>query len=665
MTDEDDVARDLVQRAHAAEVRPDFDVEAGLSEVLARAGVLQPAAQGPVTSHTVTGGARRPIELESGTPIADAVTRGRAAFARADAAGADTAYQQAVGRAAGDARLWSALAADHVEGLWALRRATLALQRCNEYLDEAGANHLSLRLLHAEILSSIGDYSGAGDDAVAIRAALKAQPNALTPDDSARLYRVEGLLAANRGVSLGDIIRRKGGRSFHADLPGPVRRAGLFDEASRLDLATGSGQITQVSIDGSGHVKVWRAESVEFQGEEPDELVVRKDVNTVIQWRRGPVDWVRRALESIHNRLVSRPAAGLPIVKDGVLYSYQDVSGRILYKIGGPDDPWLSITNERTPPGEERALRLGAPDLGTGQVRLLAELSPCPDLAPVGGVPPQWINVTPATPDSPARLIPAGPPGSDARTVRVTTPDGRTATISQIGDHALARCDDPILGLNGTTEGAALLRDFPRVDEAMRSAGQTNDGLLRGVRLGKDGVALVGADGVIPAAADHPWANRVQQAFGPGPSPQVPLFRIEGNAVLHVDPSELTIRPGSTQRKSLDEVLNTASGDIYLHRSMLVFEDDEIAPNTLPLDTTVTVQEFAVADRPSAEATASQPDVLIHEDAEWRRMSVIGVESSVGAGSTASPGSGVVPAASRTGLLVRPETNENIRGGEE
>lgn len=37
MTDQDDVARNLVQRAHAAEGRPGFDVEAGLSDVLARA----------------------------------------------------------------------------------------------------------------------------------------------------------------------------------------------------------------------------------------------------------------------------------------------------------------------------------------------------------------------------------------------------------------------------------------------------------------------------------------------------------------------------------------------------------------------------------------------------------------------------------------------------
>ncbi|MGH3997006.1 MAG: hypothetical protein ACRDTJ_06040, partial [Pseudonocardiaceae bacterium] len=152
-----------------------------------------------------------------------------------------------------------------------------------------------------------------------------------------------GFLAVSGGVSLGDVIQRKGDRSFHADLPEPVRRAGLFDEGSRFDPATGVGQIKQVSIDGGGTVidsiqrtlsgtadgravidvvadgrrvapfgglKVWRTETatrqlttelaadrgqvsqrVEFQGHELGELVARKEIDTVmIQWRSGPLD---------------------------------------------------------------------------------------------------------------------------------------------------------------------------------------------------------------------------------------------------------------------------------------------------------------------------------------------------------------------------------------
>lgn len=61
MTDQEDIARDLVQRAHAAEVRPDFDVEAGVSDVLARATVLQLTA----------GDVRGPIELPVGIAVSD------------------------------------------------------------------------------------------------------------------------------------------------------------------------------------------------------------------------------------------------------------------------------------------------------------------------------------------------------------------------------------------------------------------------------------------------------------------------------------------------------------------------------------------------------------------------------------------------------------------
>jgi len=536
-----------------------------------------------------------------------------------------------------------------------------------------------------------------------------------------------GLLGLNGGVSLGDIIQRQGGRSFHADLPEPVRRGGLFDEASRFDPATGFGQITQVSIDNSGHVidslrrtfsttadghgvvdvvangrrvapfgglKVWRVETaprqikvdlaagrgqvsqrLEFQGQELGQLVARKDVNkdvdtVMIQWRPGLLDRARRALESIQQRLVSHPAAGLPAAPDGVLYSYQDSGGRVVYKIGGPDAPWLSITNELTPPGDELAFRFGAPNPQTGEAEFfLGRLSPRPELPLADGGPPQWIEIIPATADHPARVIPVGAPGPEARTVRVTTPDGKTSTVSQIGDQLVVPLADPILGFYGTAEGAALLRDFPRVDEAMRTAAQANDGLLRGVRLGEDGVALAGADRVILVAADHPWAGRVLQVIGA--SQHLPLFRVEGSHVVVIDPSTLTILPDSAQRMSLEEVFNTGSDDIYVHRSVLVIEDGAIVPNALPFDTKVVVRKAMVAGLPDSVATALQPDVRIHGGAEWWRMNGTGIRT--GPANTTSPTStptpaspgGAVPASSGQILLVCPDTNEHVPGCEE
>lgn len=144
--------------------------------------------------------ARRPIELEPGTLLAAAVSRGSTAFARGDAADGDAAYRQAV-RMVGspDSRLWSALVIDHVTGLLRLRQASAALQRCDEYLNEAGADHNSVRLLRAELRSSLADHPGVDSDVAQIRTALRLRPDSLTVDEHARLSRVAGLSAAEQG----------------------------------------------------------------------------------------------------------------------------------------------------------------------------------------------------------------------------------------------------------------------------------------------------------------------------------------------------------------------------------------------------------------------------------------------------------------------------------
>jgi tetratricopeptide (TPR) repeat protein len=148
---------------------------------------------------------RRLIELEPGSPIADTVARADKAFTRADATGVDAEYREAVRLAAGNPTLWSALAMDHAEKLRMLRCASLALRRCDEYLHQAGPNDIPLRVQRAEIYSSLGNHSSAGADAATIRAALENQSYSLSPDDDARLHRVEGLSAAAQGDLLGAI----------------------------------------------------------------------------------------------------------------------------------------------------------------------------------------------------------------------------------------------------------------------------------------------------------------------------------------------------------------------------------------------------------------------------------------------------------------------------
>lgn len=131
------------------------------------------------------------FELDPGSPVGRAVAAGREAFARADARAVDRAYRDAVALAEAGTR--DALAVDHVATLLELGAASAALARCGEHLRAAGGAHPDLLLLRAEIRGSVGDLAGALADIAALG------DWSPTDDDRARLLRVEGLAAADRG----------------------------------------------------------------------------------------------------------------------------------------------------------------------------------------------------------------------------------------------------------------------------------------------------------------------------------------------------------------------------------------------------------------------------------------------------------------------------------
>jgi hypothetical protein len=517
------------------------------------------------------------------------------------------------------------------------------------------------------------------------------------------VYRRCGLLGIFGGVSLGDVLEREGNRSFQAaNVPESLRRGGLYDEASRFNEATGSGRINQQVIDGRGQVidnlerrfsttadgrnvvdveatgrevaplgglKVWRAkvanrqyklemtvrpkmisQHIEYQHQDLGTLVTRNGIDSVtIQWQRGWLDRARRALESIQSRRMSQPSAGLPLATDGVLSSYQDTSGQMLYEIGGPDAPWLSITNDVPPPGEEMALRLGVPDPRTGTADfLLGRFVPRPELPPTDGGSP-WIKVTPPTGDHPGSIVAAGVPERGARPVQVTNPDRSlqaTVQTTELGGRVWVQGNDPFVGLHAPSEGAALLRDFPRVEEAMRAAAQAKDGLLRAVPLDGDGVALAGADEVILVPAAHPWAARVLQAIGPDPSPPLLTFLREGDRVFHADSTELT-RNGPVQRMTGGEILAKNNDNHFLH-SVLAFEHGSLTPKHLPVDDKFLIVPFLLPDRPNV-VTRFQPDVRIHNGQQWWQMNASGTE--VG-------NRGPIPVVTGQVYLVCPDTKD-------
>ena len=98
------------------------------------------------------------IDLDPGTPIANAVRRAADAAALGDAEELDTACGTAVDLAASGSReLWLTLATDHVAQLVDLTSVCLALTRCDQYLLQAGQHGDSLRALRARILATDSD----------------------------------------------------------------------------------------------------------------------------------------------------------------------------------------------------------------------------------------------------------------------------------------------------------------------------------------------------------------------------------------------------------------------------------------------------------------------------------------------------------------------------
>ncbi|MGH3990994.1 MAG: hypothetical protein ACRDSN_00860, partial [Pseudonocardiaceae bacterium] len=359
-------------------------------------------------------------------------------------------------------------------------------------------------------------------------------------------------------------------------------------------------------------------------------------------WNSGLLDRVYRVLRSMQQRWSSGFGGPAPTAADGVLSSYQDAAGRTAHRIGGPDDPWLSFTRDPPPPGQELVLRLVDPNPPSGPPTVMAATLSPPPVLQLGGRRPDWIQVTPARPDGPATMRPAEAPRGEATVIAVFTPDRKTATISQLGEQLRVRYDDPILGFNGTVEGAALLRDLPRVEAAMRSVAMTQDRLLRGVRLGDDAVALVGIDGVLLVPRTHPWAHRVQRAVDPAHPDREMLIRVEGGQASHLSVAELTVSPGA-ERMSLGAAVDRGE-EVYVHeqiRRMLTFEGGVIVRDTLPRDLQVVVRPARPTDRTSTDSATRSPDVRLHRGAEWWRVPPAapgGGEANGGAGAAGGAG---------------------------
>ncbi|MBE8516438.1 hypothetical protein ILP97_02725 [Amycolatopsis sp. H6(2020)] len=525
-----------------------------------------------------------------------------------------------------------------------------------------------------------------------------------------------GSLSIRGGVSLADRSARTADKDFRAHLPTGIDRAGLQDPSSSFDQASGSGRIAEVtalddhagvadstvrtvrpapgggsatSVEATGRkvapyggLKVWRAEQaprrfdielraargrvsqrMSMQGTDLGELVATRQSSDLVtvQWRRGPVDRIRTALESVQSRFASSRGGTIPPVSDGALYSTEDAGGQWSSRVGGPEDPWLSVSDKVPPPAETLTFRLGGPD-AAGEARFLVG-----DLVPRPTLTGPWLDVT-AVPDHGTVVTSVGGPAKNHQTVRVSSQDGKSAELSWSDGHVFVRADDPLLGLNGSVEGAALLRGFPRVLDAMRLADEAHDGLKRAVDLSSDGVALVGPGEIELLPADGAGAERVVRATGPDGSPP-PAVRIAGDRLEHVDTSPLTTSASRTAE--LGQVLGEPGADVYLHedfRATLSLADGPILAETLPHETKVTVREAQLDATSEASAPSTAPDVRLYEGQEWwavggpRRGFVTGTAGQPPSTSTSATASAPPTKGRREILLVCPVTDRPLAG---
>lgn len=493
-----------------------------------------------------------------------------------------------------------------------------------------------------------------------------------------------GFYGVRGGVSLGDRIARVG-NGFKADLPEPVRRAGPKDETSTL--AQGNGKITDVTVELTqtgerrvvdsvertistangtaevrtaatgrqviplGELKVMqpgtsvrqlsttlRAEQgkinyrVDYQGNHLGTLTTEKTRSFVsLSWARGVVHRMIQTLQPLQRNKV---------INDNVFYSQSTANGQLQHRIGGKDDPWLTVGPDA--PADGFAVRVGVPNEQGVSSHLLAKLNP---RAPPAG---DYMTLT-ATPDGPpVAEFGSTPPTGTPYQVRTPT---ESSTLYVDKNRVTVASADPLLGHNGATEGAAMLRD---IADVLARHGET-DGLLRAVRFGDVG-AMIGKQEIFLSPPGQQWSTRVLEALDGDTT-----MRITDGRAVHVDRSGL--HRVNTQKLTLGEVLKSPNTTFYVNesfRSTLPTKDGPVVADALSQDMTVTIREVTADKKQVIPA-----DVRVHRDAEWIRVDTpprIGTPTSLNIvitlNSSAPPSPGPVAGPAARIVLICPEDDD-------
>ncbi|MEY9859669.1 hypothetical protein ABH935_005302 [Catenulispora sp. GAS73] len=515
-----------------------------------------------------------------------------------------------------------------------------------------------------------------------------------------RDYQDCGFVEIEGGVSLSDLYDRTNGQNYRPDLPTSVTRAGLFDAKSTYDDTSGTGEISRLSIDDSGKVservdrtlstngdtatvdikatgrkvvpmgdvKVWRSsdanreltysveatghtvdENLTYQGKDFGSLDTTDTANIVtVKWRSGVVDRVRQALSSVQAKLSRGVSGSVPAASDGVLYEMKNADGTFKDRIGGPGQPWLAVAATVPTVGDSLTFRIGGPDETKGSPSFMSGSFTAGPGPPTDG--DNYLSVLPPSGGNPAVAAFTGPPDRSDPTVTIRTLSGQTATLFEAGAGVVVSATDPVLGVDGSVEGAALLSDFPKIKKLIETAEEAKDGRLRAAALGEDGVAFAAGDGTVTVApVDSAVGDRVLRALGP---------EMDGTAVFDVlkehagipdeieqeDAGPLT-PTGAPVTMYLGSVLRMPGVDaVYFSpglRTALHLAAGPIVPEPLSPRYEVTVLPVSAGDDPRATSSTAQPDVRTFEGASWWLVSTAGFMDA--AGQSACPPFGGTP----------------------
>jgi hypothetical protein len=250
---------------------------------------------------------------------------------------------------------------------------------------------------------------------------------------------------------------------------------------------------TEFEADGAGRI----TQVVTVQGQELGAISARRTPDAVtVAWRPGPLDRARIALQGLARRLAAHPANGPPpMLTEGVLYGRTVDGGATVYRVGGRGAAKLSIAGSEGSavghPAVGTVMPLGAPREADGQPQIFdTRLGAAAD-------PPRsrWMGLSPAVAGRPAMLTPATEPAQSAPTLRVTEPGVGSATIYLDDGRARVLTADPVVGWNGTAEGAALLRDLPGVLAVRDLIARAGLSYPRALLLGQDATVVIDPDG--------------------------------------------------------------------------------------------------------------------------------------------------------------------------